>query len=303
MRSLLQTQLATYETQVKNGTLSPSTYDGYRKAINGERMKFWNEVTLSEATPSKLREWIGGMGITAKTARNVLIPLRSVFEDALNDDLIESNPFDKIALKKLLKQTTKSSDYEVDPLDLAERTQLLNSCRADERPMMQFWLNTGLRPGELMALRWDRIDWVHKRARIDLNRVAKTDKDPKTLAGVRDVDLNDEAIAALIAQKPITFLAGKQIWQNPRTGEPWDTDAQVRKTLWTPLCTRAGVRYRNPYQCRHTYASSMLTAGANPWYVAQQLGHVDVQMVFKVYGKFISADYQPPKASGLTAVS
>lgn len=64
---------------------------------------------------------------------------------------------------------------------------------------------------------------------------------------------------------------------------------------------RAKVRYRSPYQARHTYASSMLTAGQNPWYVAQQLGHVDVEMVFRVYGKFIAADFQKPRIEGKTA--
>ncbi len=45
---------------------------------------------------------------------------------------------------------------------------------------------------------------------------------------------------------------------------------------------------------RHSYASGLLTKGTNPWYVAQQLGHVDVQMVFRIYGKFIPVDYRKP---------
>ena len=81
------------------------------------------------------------------------------------------------------------------------------------------------------------------------------------------------------------------------TDQAWRTDAQIRKTLWQPLCIRAGVRYRNPFQARHTWASSQLTAGANPWYVAQQLGHVDVQMVFRIYEKFIPEDFQKPKVA------
>lgn len=40
--------------------------------------------------------------------------------------------------------------------------------------------------------------------------------------------------------------------------------------------------------------SSQLTAGANPWYIASMLGHVDVQMVFRIYGKFIAQDFQRP---------
>jgi hypothetical protein len=35
--------------------------------------------------------------------------------------------------------------------------------------------------------------------------------------------------------------------------------------------------------------------GANPWYAAQQLGHVDVSVVFQTYAKFISSDDQPPR--------
>lgn len=48
---------------------------------------------------------------------------------------------------------------------------------------------------------------------------------------------------------------------------------------------------------RHTFASSRLTAGANPWYITDQRGHADVEMVFRVYEKFIAADFQRPSSS------
>lgn len=179
---------------------------------------------------------------------------------------------------------------------------MLRHARTDEQPMLRFWLATGLRPGEMIALRWGKVDWLARTARVDRNQVSGVEKGPKTAAGVRDVELSDDAVAALIAQKGVTFLAGEHVGHNPRTNAAWGTDAQIRKTLWEPLMKRSGLRHRNAYQCRHTYASSMLTAGQNPWYVAQQLGHVDVQMVFRVYGKFIAADYQKPKASALRAV-
>ena len=57
------------------------------------------------------------------------------------------------------------------------------------------------------------------------------------------------------------------------------------------------MRYRNPYQVRHTYASTLLTANENPWYVAQQLRHVDLQMFLTIYGKFIAEDFKRVKAS------
>lgn len=295
MDVLLTAQLEIYQKQVANGQLSNSTFNGYAKSINGDRMAHWHQFKIREITPTMLRTWIGDMDCTSKAIRNLLTPLRSVFEDALNDDIIDFDPFERIALTKLIKQTAKASDYVIDPFTAAERQTLLSACRADERPMLQFWFATGLRPGELQALQWDRIDWKACTAKIDLNQVAGIIKSPKTTAGIRDVDLNDDAIAALKAQKEYSLAKGKRIWLNPRTAEPWETDAQVRKTFWMPLCARAKIKYRNPYQVRHTFASSALTAGANPWYVAAQLGHEDVEMVFRTYGKFIREDYQKPK--------
>ena len=236
------------------------------------------------------------MDCTSKAIRNLLIPVRSVFEDALNDDLIESNPFDRIALAKLIRQTAKASNYVIQPFTEDERAKLLGACRADEWPMMQFWFAAGLGPGELQALEWDRCDFENRTVRISFNQVVGITKAPKTAAGIRDVDLDEDAMRALAAQKPLSFLKGARIWLNPSNGQPWKTDAQIRKTLWLPLCARAGVDYRNPYQIRHTRTSALLMAGANLWYVAAQLGHEDAEMVFRPYGKFIREDYQKPLA-------
>lgn len=295
MESLLQTQLDTYQRQVDNGQLAQSSFDGYAKAINSAHMKRWHGLQVGDVTPSMLREWIADMDCTSKTIRNRLIPLRSVFEDALNDEVIDFDPFKRIALSKLIRQTAKASDYVVNPFNAAERAALLDACRLDERPMLQFWFATGLRPGELQALLWEHIDWKRNVATIKLNQVAGVLKGPKTAAGVRDVDLDPSAIAALKAQRSISEAKGARVWLNPRDGTPWTTDAQVRKTFWQPVCKRAKVDYRNPYQVRHTYASTLLTGGHNPWYVAAQLGHEDVELVFRTYGKFIREDYQKPK--------
>lgn len=296
MRDVLAQQLETYRKQVANNQLSPATYRGYAKSLNSERMSYWHAWKLSEVTPSALRDWISTMDCTSKAIRNMLIPLRSVFEDALNDGSIEFNPFERIALAKLIRQTSKASDYVIDPFNAEEQAVILNACRADEWPMFQFWFETGLRPGELQALEWRHVDFEHAIIRIEQNLVAGVIKGPKTESGKREVDLSTKAIEALKQQKSISFMRGKRVWLNQRTLEPWETDAQVRKTAWLPLMKRAGIPYRNPYQIRHTYASTRLTAGANPWYMADQLGHADVTMIFKTYGKFIREDYQKPKA-------
>ncbi|WP_084544866.1 site-specific integrase [Derxia gummosa] len=292
---LLDARLASYRSAVENGNLSPATLNGYDKAIKRLK-KDWASVPLPVA-PSALKDWVQNLGLTPKGARNLITPLRSTFEDALADELIEFDPFDRIPLKKILRETTVRPEYRADPFSAEERAVLLDRAREDERPMIQFWFEVGLRPGELIAAAWTKVDGVHHRLRIDANVVCKVEKLPKTEAGIRDIDLSAAALDALQAQRRFTFLAGGRIWHNPRTGQPWDHEQQIRRTLWEPLCRRAGVRYRSPYQIRHTYAADLLTHGANPWYVAEQLGHADVEMVFRTYGHWIGGSWKKPKTA------
>lgn len=53
---------------------------------------------------------------------------------------------------------------------------------------------------------------------------------------------------------------------------------------------RSGVRRRNLYQTRHTFASTLLSTSVNAMYVAKQMGHTDTTMVTRTYGKWIEQD-------------
>ena len=65
---------------------------------------------------------------------------------------------------------------------------------------------------------------------------------------------------------------------------------ELRKYKWKPALERAGIQYRYPYQCRHTYASMMLSQGRNPMWVAKQLGHSDRGMIRRVYGGWLPSE-------------
>ena len=95
------------------------------------------------------------------------------------------------------------------------------------------------------------------------------------------------AIEALEAQEKYTADNAQRVFHNPQTKKPWETSQQIRRTQWMHILKKAGVRYRNTYQTRHTYASMMLSQGENIMWVSKQLGHVDVEMVIKTYGRWI----------------
>jgi integrase len=278
--------LSDFLKQAEN-TLQLSTYIGYKKVCNAHLMNTFGNIHIKELTPAFIRKWISSLNLTAKTIRNILIPLRSILDEALNDDIIQRNPLDRVVLTRVINKKTIKSDYEPDPFDINEINAILQNAKDQAKNFFQFALFTGLRPSELIALEWRDIDWVNGLVRVKRAVVEKQEKCTKTEAGERDVMLLPPAFEALQAQKIYTYLEGKRIFHNPRTGQPWETHAQIRKTCWKYILKKAGIRYRNPYQTRHTYASMMLSAGENMLWLARQMGHRDTEMIIKTYAKWI----------------
>ena len=108
----------------------------------------------------------------------------------------------------------------------------------------------------------------------------------KTEASVRDIYLLPRAMASITAQKPLTFLSGGTIFRNPRTNKPI-IDYQESSRAWDFVHQKIGMRRRNQYQTRHSYASNLLSQGENFMKVARQLGHNDLEMVMRRYAKWI----------------
>ena len=72
---------------------------------------------------------------------------------------------------------------------------------------------TGMRPEELIALRWEDIDWRHAIARVQRVRTSRgSERDGSKTHAERDVDLVPEVIAALKAMKPFTYLEAGRRW-------------------------------------------------------------------------------------------
>lgn len=209
----------------------------------------------------------------------------------------------------MVDKKTRSSDWEDDPFNQDEIKAILSEAKDQARNLFQFAFCSGLRTSELIALEWGDIDWLNGIIRVSRAVVLKKEKGTKTKSGQRDVLLLPPALEALQNQKKFTFIEGGRVFYNPRTNTSWETDAQIRKTCWAHILKKASVRYRNPYQTRHTYASMMLSAGENSLWVAK-MGHKDTEMIIKNYDRWIPdtstlAGYTPVNdwSSPLTGVT
>ncbi|NJQ18690.1 tyrosine-type recombinase/integrase [Pantoea sp. LS15] len=180
------------------------------------------------------------------------------------------------------------------------------------KPHSLLWvvaIHTGMRHGELCALAWDDIDLIKGEINVSRNLTRKgLFVPPKTDAGIRTITLLQPALDALKKQFEITgHLPQHEIVYHHR--EHGKTEMQVIRPVFVPSSRstrkvgyysknsisygwknglrRAGIRNRHPYQSRHTYACWSLSAGANPSFIATQMGHDDSRMVYEVYAKWI----------------
>jgi integrase len=261
-----------------------TTYRDYELAIDRVWVPKFGTLRLPELTRAALKEWVSEHTCGLKRIRNLLLPMRGRYAQALEDELITTNPFIGWSPKKI---EPPKEDDDVDPFSQAEVTAILAACTGQIRNLFQFAFWTGLRTSELIALRWEDVDLHNGMLSVRRAKVRKQIKAPKTKAGRRTVQLLQPAIDALQAQREHTRLRGEEVFMNPRTGAPWLHDGPIRKTAWQPALIRAEVRYRYPYQTRHTFASTLLSAGENPVWVASMMGHKDWAMIIKVYGRWI----------------
>ena len=261
--------------------LAYSTRLSYRRALDGYWLPTLGEKSIAAILPSDIKSVVADL--KAKNRNNVLIPCRRAFAFAVEDRVLDRSPCDSIRNSRVQKEPP-------DPFDLDEVEVLLKDLArhesAEVADYFEFAFFSGLRASEQIALRWPDYDRAKGLLRVQRARVWGQDKPTTKTHHVRDIELLARATAVLQRQRTRTSLANKAIFMNPRTSEPW-VDEQSQRRMLDASIRRTGIRHRAPKQTRHTFATMCPMAGANPAWVARQLGHASSKMLFEVYSRWI----------------
>lgn len=273
------------ETWIKlHPTLADSTIKAYRIAVD-----FW-KAEIGDKPLKALRhsDILAALATrpkwTGKTRNNKTSVLRLALDLAMRDELLRSNPM----------QGMEASPHQVEPPDpftLDEVEKLLAHMRGKYGQQVadyfEFKFFTGLRTGESLAVNWRNVDFNRRQLMVSEAITLGEHKTSTKTNTARIVELNSRAFAVLERMKPHSFLMPDGwVFRAPMTGERWADDSGPRKRYWMPALKATGIRYRGPYNTRHTYATIMLMAGVTPAYAANQMGH-SVEMFLKVYAKWI----------------
>jgi integrase len=222
-----------------------------------------DEVTYSAIQDFKVRKV--SEGLSKKTVNNYLTVLRRMLVVARKRGLIEKVP--EIEWLKVARQ-------EFDFLDFDEAGRLVDAADGEWRAMILLALRTGMRQGELLALRWQDVDLVAGRVVVRRSIVRGRVGTPKS-GRAREIPLGREVLDSLKRQR---HLRGELVFCDA-SGRGL-TKGECKHPLWR-ACRRAGLRHIGWHVLRHTFASHLVMRGATLKAVQELLGHATIQMTMR----------------------
>ena len=260
------------------------TSDNYEYIYKTHHEPHFGSWRLSDITDQEIRIFRKNLldkGYSPSTVNQNIKVLCMPLKMAARQGLIKSYPCEDVI-------RVKENKVKIDPFSFEELGHWLKYLQEKDEEwhdLILFWSRTGLRPGELFALRWENVDFFNRQALICENRPYFGGTGPtKTEASDRVITLRPAVIEALRRQQTKTSLINKWVFLNPRQGQ-WNLTS-FREAFKFRL-RLASLKVRPPKQMRHTFATLHIGAGESITWVSKTLGHSSVEITLKRYNRFI----------------
>lgn len=289
----------------------PTTVADYRYMLKSHMEPFFGDVPLEKIDAERVAAYLvekkkrgkkvkGGSGsrgaktkgLATKTLTNHLVFLHSLFGFALKRGWVPSNPVANVD-----RPRAAGGDPDIRYLELVEVEALLRNVGDDEYGQTEHALYltaamTGLRQGELLALRWLDVDWQAGRLRVRRTYTRHEFGTPKSKRSSRSVPMTDRVAGELERHfKRSAYQADSDlVFCHPETGNPLDP-AKIRRRFAKTL-ERAGLRKVRFHDLRHTFGTHCAGAGVPLRTLQEWMGHKDAKTT-QVY-----ADYAPSAHEG-----
>lgn len=248
--------------------LRTSTHKGRATRLRGHLLRYFKGYALDEINALLIDGYTSMRleDVAPVTVRGDLAILSTILNQAMDWDLIERVP--KIRKPKLEASYERWFTVEEAAaiVEQSKHERLLNN-------LVEFKLNTGMRTGEVVALRWDD---VRMRSKEVIVRRAFSDgvTGPTKGGKPRTLVLNDSAWSALMAQRAQSYMRGGLVFC--RDGGEQLTREHLRKP-WIRVLKKAGVEHCGMKTLRHTFASWLVQNGVSLQVVSELLGHADLK--------------------------
>jgi excisionase family DNA binding protein len=228
--------------------------------IENSMKPFFRDAYLADIKPLDVQELVQARlaeGVTKATVNRGLQILKRMFNVAADWGYSSENPVTKVRL------FSEKGNKKERILTADEERALMETCSEHLRPIVIMALNSGMRRGEILKLKWAAVDFDKRIVRVEETKSGEP----------RKVDMNRTAFELLTRQR-ILNPAGECVWTNPDTGKAY---VEVGKAF-RAACRRAGIKGLRFHDLRHTFASRLIEAGADIITVRDLLGHSSVKL-------------------------
>jgi integrase len=290
-------------------TVRQSTHERHEELVEIHIGPALGRIRLKDLNPAHARFFYRerlDSGLAPATVHKIHAVLHKALKAAVADGLIPRNAAAGLKLPRIAPE-------EIDPLGPEEARRLLETVRETSDRLEALYilaLNTGMRQGELLALKWDDVDLERGvlRVRRTLTREGGSFAlgEPKTKKSRRTIRLTTAAVEALKEH------LSRQLEEMERMGSLYQpgglvfatetgtiiNPSNLRNRSFKPLLKRAGLRLIRFHDLRHTCATLLLSKNVNPKVVSEMLGHASVRITLDTYSHLMP-DMQEMAAKAL----
>lgn len=260
----------------------PSTIRGYDMHLRTYLLPDLGGRKLSSITRRDLQQLLERLQgeplrLSASTLHNIACPLQVIFGRALHDEQIAVDP--TVGLRLAAARGRR----KVKPPSKERTRALLDALPEDDRALWAVAAYTGLRRGELQALRWRNVDFEHRVIRVEKSwDQHEREIEVKTEAAKRTVPMSDGLRRELAAHKLRSGRADNDLVFGRTAGAAFVPSTVRARAL--EAWKAAGLEPIGLHEARHCAASFYIAAGLGPKELSVYMGHSSIKITFDLYG-------------------
>ena len=281
-----------YWIDIKRKTVRPNTVRNYSERYEKNIKGVIGKKLLTEIKPlhcQKIFLDMAEQGYKTTTIYQTRVTLYNMLEFAKENDIIANNP-----CKKSVKSDVGKPSEKKEALSIEIQKRFLEFATGQSyENQYRFILQTGLRTGELVGLRWGDVDFENRKVTISRTMEYRykvgdwRTGPPKSSSGYRTIPLTEEAIRILKSQKEKNkkIKVVNMKWKDQvflcKKGEP--VKNSTYDTALFKICDKAGIKRFSMHVLRHTFATRCIEAGMLPKTLQKILGHSNIGITMNLY--------------------
>jgi integrase len=297
------------------GGLAPSTFEDYKFQVHAKIIPAIGATTLDRLEPRTVDELLRSLrseGLANRSVSYTHAVLRRALQFAVDWRYIDANPAS--ARMRAAKRYNRRELSKIRYLNREQARAFLDQVGGNRyEALYTIAIMTGMRQGELLALRWSDIALTTSRLTItrSLHRTKRNRKErgkedrfqflpPKTDSSRRTIEIPPVAVNKLIehrAQQKTLFRMSNLGWTEDALvfstphGRPLDTSNVLHH--FHEILTKAQLPKIRFYDLRHTHASLLISEGVHAKKIAERLGHSSIKLTMDTYGHlFEGSDHE-----------